>query len=334
MIICLKKEFDKNNLDELKNTLIKKGFTFAHISDDIIRVLGDTTSLDVSFIMAHPCVLRVQRINYPFYLASKEYKQEQSIIKIGNVEIGNKSIALIAGPCAIESEEQIVDIALNVKKIGASVLRGGISKPRTSPYSFQGLQDAGIEAIKSAKHISNLPVVTEIVSIEQIKELYPVVDAFQVGTRNMQNFELLKALGKIDKPIILKRGFSNTIEEWLMAAEYILLQGNKNVILCERGIRTFENYTRFTLDLSSIPLIKQLSHLPIIVDPSHAAGRWDLVESMSLAAIAAGADGLLIEVHNNPQIALSDGYQSLKYDNFKSLVNKAKKVATAIGRKI
>ena len=251
----------------------------------------------------------------------------------GNIVGGNK-LAVMAGPCSVESREQILSIAKDVKKSGATFLRGGAFKPRSSPYSFQGLKEEGLELLKLAKEETGLPIVTEITSMEYLDEYIENVDIIQVGARNMQNYELLKQLGKTRKTILLKRGFSSTIEELLMSAEYIMVEGNHNVILCERGIRTFENYTRNTLDLSAIPAIKKLSHLPVIVDPSHGTGIWWMVEPMSMAAVAAGADGLLIEVHNDPENALCDGIQSIKTDKFASLMKKLKVIAEACGREI
>jgi 3-deoxy-7-phosphoheptulonate synthase len=257
-------------------------------------------------------------------------KGPKKIIKIGDVKIGDKEIVVIAGPCAVEGKYQLFKIAKTVKKFGASILRGGVFKPRTSPYSFQGLGKKGLELLAEVREKIGLPVVTEVMSINEVNLVADYADALQIGARNMQNFPLLREVGKIKKPVILKRGFGCTIEEWLAAAEYILLGGNKNVILCERGIRTFENITRFTLDLSSVPLIKHLTSLPIIVDPSHAAGRADLVEPLALASIAAGADGIMVEVHHNPKNALSDGKQSLTLSQFKSLMEKIKRLKACI----
>ena len=274
-------------------------------------------------------------------MLSENYKRVNRLFHPNNTEIningniiGGKKLAVMAGPCSVESKEQILSIAKDVKISGATFLRGGAFKPRSSPYSFQGLKEEGLELLKLAKSETNLPIVTEITSIEYLDEYIESVDVIQVGARNMQNYELLKKLGKTAKPILLKRGFSSTIEELLMSAEYIMAEGNDNVILCERGIRTFENFTRNTLDLSAIPAIKKLSHLPVIVDPSHATGIWWMVEPLSMAAVAAGADGLLIEVHNDPENALCDGVQSIKTDKFTSLMKKLKLIAEASGREI
>lgn len=266
--------------------------------------------------------------------ANRLYHPDNTEVKVNDVVIGGNKICIMAGPCSVESEEQILEIAKEVKNSGAKFLRGGAFKPRTSPYSFQGLRQEGLELLLHAKKQTNLPIVTEIMSTEYLDEYVENVDIIQVGARNMQNFELLRQLGKTKKPILLKRGLSSTIEELLMSAEYILLEGNENVILCERGIRTFENYTRNTLDLSAIPAIKKLSHLPVIVDPSHSTGRWWMVESMALAAIAAGADGLIIEVHNDPANALCDGNQSIKPEKFHQLMKKLKLISEAVGREI
>ena len=248
--------------------------------------------------------------------------------------MGGKQITVMAGPCSVETREQIIGVAEDVKQMGAAILRGGAFKPRTSPYSFQGLQETGLDLLKEAKAVTGLPIITEIMSADKIERFVEDVDVIQVGARNMQNFELLKELGKTDKPILLKRGLSATIEEWLMSAEYIMAGGNDSVILCERGIRTFENYTRNTLDLSAIPAVKKLSHLPVVVDPSHAAGMWWMVEPLAKAAVAVGADGLIIEVHNDPEHALCDGAQSLKPERFGRLMQDLKIIAGAVGREL
>lgn len=263
----------------------------------------------------------------PFKKASRLYKCENTIVKVENSVVGGSKLGIIAGPCSVESEEQIVEIAKRVKKAGANFLRGGAFKPRTSPYSFQGLELEGLKLLKTAKEETGIPIVTELMSTDYIDEFVENVDVIQIGARNMQNYDLLKQVGRTRKPILLKRGLSATIEEWLMSAEYIMAGGNENVILCERGIRTFETITRNTLDLQAVPVVKRLSHLPIIVDPSHAGGYSYLVEPMAKAAVIAGADGLMIEVHNNPEKALSDGQQSLTPDQFDSLMEKVKKLA-------
>lgn len=337
MIVILNSNIKKEEKENLFSFFDNKNINYKFIEEEksnIIMVLGDTYNLDEQVIKSLPGVAQVVRVTSPYKLASREFHHENTIINIDGVKIGGNDIVIMAGPCSVESESQVNEIASGVKSSGAKVLRGGLYKPRTSPYAFQGLESSGISFLVKAKEKYNMPIISEIMGIDKLDEFIENVDIIQVGARNMQNFELLKALGKTNKPILLKRGLSSTIEEWLMSAEYILSGGNKNVILCERGIRTFEKSTRSTLDLSIIPLIKKLSHLPIVVDPSHATGNWELVESMSLAAIAAGCDGLLIEVHNHPELALSDGGQSLKLKNFEELVKKAKKIAKALGRNI
>jgi 3-deoxy-7-phosphoheptulonate synthase len=266
-------------------------------------------------------------------MASREFKQEPTVVKIGDVMVGDGSIQIIAGPCAIEGRQKFLEIAGMVKEAGATMLRGGAFKPRTSPYSFQGLEKEGLEILAEARQVTGLPVVTEIMDPRMIEMVAQYADVLQVGARNMQNFFLLKELGKIDKPILLKRGPSATIEEWIMAAEYIISSGNSQVIMCERGIRTFETYTRNTLDLSAVPIIKQLTHLPIIVDPSHGTGKWKLVGPMTLAAVGAGCDGIMVEVHQNPTEALSDGPQSLRPETFENLVTQVTSMAAALAGK-
>ncbi len=280
-------------------------------------------------------MVNIENENPRYIKASRKFHQDNTIIKIDNeTVIGDKELMIIAGPCSVESYEQLIEIANRVKKAGAKYLRGGVFKPRTSPYEFQGLGNEGLEILKRVREETGLKIVTEIMSVDDIDLFEKEVDIIQVGSRNMQNFDLLKRLGKVNKPILLKRGLASTIEEWLLAAEYIMNEGNPNVILCERGIRTYETTTRNTLDISAIPLIKKVSHLPIIVDPSHAAGiRW-MIEPLSKAAVAAGADGLIIEVHNNPDKALSDGAQSVTPDMFDNIIKNVKTIATAVGRSI
>jgi len=273
-------------------------------------------------------------VQEPYKRANRMFHPEDSIVDVCGVKVGGKQITVMAGPCSVETREQIIGVAEDVKQMGAAILRGGAFKPRTSPYSFQGLQETGLDLLKEAKAVTGLPIITEIMSADKIERFVEDVDVIQVGARNMQNFELLKELGKTDKPILLKRGLSATIEEWLMSAEYIMAGGNDNVILCERGIRTFENYTRNTLDLSAIPAVKKLSHLPVVVDPSHAAGMWWMVEPLAKAAVAVGADGLIIEVHNDPEHALCDGAQSLKPERFGRLMQDLKIIAGAVGREL
>ncbi len=300
----------------------------------VIGLVGDTTLIDEKKLEGNKIVEKVTKVQEPFKKANRMFHPLNSVYDVLGEKIGGEKIALIAGPCSVESEEQITNIASSVKMCGAGFLRGGAFKPRTSPYSFQGLELQGLELLKLAKKKTGLPIVTEIMSTSMIEKFNEEVDIIQVGARNMQNFDLLKELGKIKKPILLKRGLSATIEELLMSAEYIMAGGNEQVILCERGVRTFENYTRNTLDLSAIPVIKKLSHLPIIIDPSHATGKSWMVEPLSKAAIAAGADGLIIEVHNDPKNAFCDGQQSITPEEYKILVEKLKKIANAVDREI
>ncbi|WP_195924081.1 3-deoxy-7-phosphoheptulonate synthase [Sarcina ventriculi] len=300
----------------------------------VIGLVGDTTLIDEKKLEGNKIVEKITKVQEPFKKANRMFHPLNSVYDVLEQKIGGEKIALIAGPCSVESAEQITNIASSVKMCGAGFLRGGAFKPRTSPYSFQGLELQGLELLKLAKKKTGLPIVTEIMSTSMIEKFNEEVDIIQVGARNMQNFDLLKELGKIKKPILLKRGLSATIEELLMSAEYIMAGGNEQVILCERGVRTFENYTRNTLDLSAIPVIKKLSHLPIIIDPSHATGKSWMVEPLSKAAIAAGADGLIIEVHNDPKNALCDGQQSITPEEYKILVEKLKKIANAVDREI
>jgi 3-deoxy-7-phosphoheptulonate synthase len=257
-----------------------------------------------------------------------------SVIEVGNVEIGGNKVVVMAGPCAVEGRDMTLEIAQRMKRLGVSILRGGAFKPRTSPYSFQGLGLEGLSYLREARELTGLPVISEVLSPGDVERAYEFIDIFQIGSRNAQNYSLLREVGRTDKPVMLKRGMMNTIEEWLMSAEYILAEGNSSVILCERGIRTFERYTRNTLDISAVPVVKRLSHLPVIVDPSHGTGHWRLVEPMAKAAVAAGADGLMIEVHPDPQNALSDGQQSLNYEKFCSFMENLRPVAAAVGRNI
>ena len=302
---------------------------------NVFGLVGDTTVLDEKRIRANPYVENVQRVSEPYKKANRLFHEADSVIDVAGVKVGGKEkIAVIGGPCSVEGKEQVVRIAEKVKAAGGTMLRGGAYKPRTSPYAFQGLGTEGILDLVAAREATGLPIVGELMSEHEIDEFEQYVDLVQIGARNMQNFRLLKAVGKMKKPVLLKRGLANTIEEWIMSAEYIMAGGNENVILCERGIRTFEKYTRNTLDLSVVPIIKEKTHLPIIIDPSHATGDWRYVESMSLAAIAAGADGLIIEVHENPEAAWSDGAQSLKPERFASVIEKGRAIARVIGREM
>ena len=300
----------------------------------LFGVVGDTAAFDMNQLRVYDCIDKVMRVQEPYKRANRMFHPEDSIVDVCGVKVGGKQITVMAGPCSVETREQIIGVAEDVKQMGAAILRGGAFKPRTSPYSFQGLQEIGLDLLKEAKAVTGLPIITEIMSADKIERFVEDVDVIQVGARNMQNFELLKELGKTDKPILLKRGLSATIEEWLMSAEYIMAGGNDSVILCERGIRTFENYTRNTLDLSAIPAVKKLSHLPVVVDPSHAAGMWWMVEPLAKAAVAVGADGLIIEVHNDPEHALCDGAQSLKPERFGRLMQDLKIIAGAVGREL
>ena len=328
MVVILKNDHDKSQLNNLVSWLSSKGIdvhTTVGATQTILGLVGDTTHLDIDLISALDIVEAVRRVQEPYKNANRKFHPQDTVIKVGNVQIGGGSLTLIAGPCSVESEEQICEIAKKVKESGATLLRGGAFKPRTSPYSFQGMRQEGLRLLSLAKKLTGLPIVTEIMDISQLP-LFDDVDVIQVGARNMQNFELLKALGTIRKPVLLKRGLSSTYEELLMSAEYIMAGGNEQVILCERGIRTFESYTRNTLDISAIPVLKQLSHLPVIIDPSHSAGKSELVDPLSCAAVAAGADGLIIEVHNDPPHALCDGPQSIRPEAFDKLAKKLRRV--------
>lgn len=286
----------------------------------ILGLVGDTSKIDPSQIEANENVERLLKVQNPFKLASRHFHPEDTVITVDHLKIGGGNMAIMAGPCSVESEEQLMTIAQAVKRSGAQFLRGGAYKPRTSPYSFQGMGEAGLKLLKKAKEETGMPIVTEVMCQETFDVVAEYADILQIGARNMQNFPLLKKAGRSHRPILLKRGLSATIEEWLMSAEYIMAEGNTRVILCERGIRTFETYTRNTLDISAIPVVKELSHLPVIVDPSHATGKWSTVAPLSKAAIAVGADGLIIEVHHQPEQALSDGAQSLKPERFDNLM--------------
>lgn len=335
MIITLKKTAPEQEVNDLIHNLEDRGLTITRIigeNYDVFGLVGDTASIDERSILANPIVYNVQRVAQPYKLANRMFHPEDTIVDVCGIPVGGKKIVMIAGPCAVEGEQAICSVAGKVLEAGADMLRGGAYKPRTSPYSFQGMGSAGIEALKQAKEQTGLPIVTELMSIDKLDEFVENVDVIQIGARNMQNFDLLKAVGRTNKPVLLKRGLANTIEEWIMAAEYIMSEGNPNVIFCERGIRTFEKYTRNTLDLAVIPIIKERTHLPIIIDPSHATGDWKLVEAQALAAIAAGADGLIIEVHEDPTHAWSDGAQSLKPDKYAQLVQKARAIASVVGR--
>lgn len=336
MIIILKKNAPKNEVDDLCKVIESQNIKINEVKGahtTILGLIGDTHKIDTEAIEAQEIVESVQRVQEPYKGVNRKFHPENTLIDIGNTTIGNVDVAVIAGPCSIETEEQIIDTCMQVKAAGANLLRGGAFKPRTSPYSFQGLGDEGLKLFLKAKKATGLPIVTELMSLAHI-DLFADVDIIQVGARNMQNFEMLKELGKCGKPILLKRGLANTIEELLMSAEYIFAGGNTKIILCERGIRTFETQTRNTLDISAIPVLKALTHLPVVVDPSHATGKYELVEPMSMAAVAAGADGLIIEVHNNPQKALCDGAQSLTPKHFGSCMDKCAQIGSVLGKKV
>ncbi|ETI88237.1 MAG: Phospho-2-dehydro-3-deoxyheptonate aldolase [Clostridium butyricum DORA_1] len=330
MIIVMKSNAKEEEVKKVKDIIESKGL-ITNISKGetnyIVGIIGDTSMIDPKKMQVLKGVDKVMKVQEPFKKANRLFKPEDTVVSVSSSIIGGGRLGVIAGPCSVESEEQIVEIARRVKKAGANFLRGGAFKPRTSPYSFQGLELEGLKLLKTAKQETGLPIVTEIMSTDYIDNFVEDVDVIQIGARNMQNFDLLKQIGKTRKPILLKRGLSSTIEEWLMSAEYIMAGGNEQVILCERGIRTFETITRNTLDLQAVPVVKRLSHLPIIIDPSHAGGFSYLVEPMAKSAVVCGADGLMIEVHNDPENALSDGQQSLTPDEFDILMKKVKAVA-------
>lgn len=339
-IVVLKQDATEEALRHLLKKLESKGLN-AHVSRGtertIVGVIGDTSRIteeEEDSIRVMTGVEDVMRILKPYKLASRDFRREDTLIDVRGSIIGGKRIHVIAGPCAVENKTLITSIAEKVKDAGASFIRGGAFKPRTSPYSFQGLGEEGLRYLADAREMTGLPVVTELMDPRDIEVMVKYADIIQIGARNMQNFRLLLEVGSVKKPVLLKRGLSATIKEWLMSAEYIMSRGNHEVILCERGIRTFETATRNTLDLSAVPLLKQLTHLPIVVDPSHGVGKWDLVSPMAKAAVAAGADGLMVEVHTNPEEAMSDGEQSLKTDAFGKLMEELKPVATAVGREI
>ncbi len=338
MIISTKRGTPPEEIDKIIKGLEAQGVSVTLIRGtdyNVFGLVGDTTKLDEKIIGANPWVDSVTRVAAPYKKANRLFHEEDTVVDVSGVKVGGKEkIVVIGGPCSVEGEDCTIEVAKAVKAAGGAMLRGGAYKPRTSPYAFQGLGTEGIMDMVKAREITGLPIVSELMSEDRIEEFEEYVDLVQIGARNMQNFQLLKAVGKMKKPVLLKRGLANTIEEWIMAAEYIMAGGNENVIFCERGIRTFEKYTRNTLDLSVVPIIKQKTHLPVIIDPSHATGNWQYVESMSLAAIAAGADGLIIEVHPDPEHAWSDGAQSLKPDRFRTVIEKGRAIAQVIGRDI
>ena len=332
MVVVMKPGTAKQDIDALVEKLKKMNLDVGitnGVGCTILGLVGDTTAVDMDKISINPHVERVMRVQEPYKKANRKFHPEDTVVSVGNAKIGGGSFSVIAGPCSVESEAQICEVAEDVKRSGAALLRGGAFKPRTSPYSFQGMGTAGLELLLEAKKKTGLPIVTEIMDPRMAELFEEEVDVVQVGARNMQNFELLKEVGKMSKPILLKRGLSNTYEEWIMSAEYIMAAGNENVILCERGVRTFETYTRNTLDVSAIPAVKQMSHLPVIVDPSHAAGMYWMVEPLALAA---GADGLIIEVHNDPAHAKCDGQQSLTPQKFDALMHKVSAMVDLVGK--
>ena len=333
MIIIMKPDAAENQINEIKKEMSAKGLIIQEIQGEstyMIGLAGDTSRLSPETIMRHECVERVMRVSEPYKLAGRKFHPIDTVVDVGGRKVGGGFFAVMAGPCSVESEEQILSIAQDVKDSGAMFLRGGAFKPRSSPYTFQGLGLDGLELLKVAREMTGLPIVTEIMGSEYIDVFGRDVDIIQIGARNMQNYSLLREVGMTGKPVLIKRGPSNTVDEMLMAAEYVLMSGKSQVILCERGIRTFETATRNTLDLSAIPILKTKSHLPVIADPSHGTGHWELVEPMSLAAVAAGADGLLIEVHNQPEKALCDGEQSITPAKFDKLMKDISKVRKAL----
>lgn len=337
MIVIMKPQATARQTDEVMQMLITSGMQVQMnrgTQCTVLGVLGDTTQVDPDSIELCPGVERVMRVQEPYKKANRKFHPENSVIEVGGVKVGGEALALIAGPCSVENEAQICGIAKEVQASGANLLRGGAFKPRTSPYAFQGMEWEGLELLDKARDQTGMPVVSEMMNPQHMELFCDMVDVIQIGARNMQNFDLLKQVGQTRKPVLLKRGLSATIEEWLMSAEYIMAAGNPNVILCERGIRTFETFTRNTLDLSAIPAVKRLSHLPVVVDPSHASGMSWMVESLALAAIAAGADGLIIEVHDNPAKALCDGPQSITPAQYDALVKKISGLASLMGRKV
>lgn len=338
MIIVMKPTASKESVERVIKCLKAKGLQIDEIvgtQKTVLGLVGDTAAVDEELLQSYNCIEKVMRVQEPYKRASRAFHPEDSVIDVSGVPVGGRKLAVIAGPCSIETPEQITGVAEAVKAAGASMLRGGAFKPRTSPYSFQGLGEKGLDLLCDAAEKTKLPVVTELMSMDKIPLfLEKGVDLIQIGARNMQNFDLLKAVGRLNVPVLLKRGMSATLEEWLMSAEYIMSEGNHNVILCERGIRTFETATRNTLDLSAIPAIKRMSHLPIIVDPSHATGKRWMVESMAMAAVAAGADGIMVEVHNDPEHAWCDGAQSITPAMFADLMGKLRTLAPIVGREL
>ena len=335
MMVIMRKGYTEEELTGILKRLEEvglSGHTIVGVERTVVGVVGQVYPGLADDLETMPGVDDIVPISKPYKLASREFKPDNTAIKVGNVEIGGGRTVIMAGPCAVESEEQLMATAQAVKAAGAHILRGGAFKPRTSPYSFRGLEEEGLQILKAAREETGLPIITEVMTVRDVELVARYADILQVGARNVQNFFLLEEVGRAGKPVLLKRGFASTVEDWLLSAEYIISQGNREVILCERGIRTFETATRNTMDLSAIPLVKRLSHLPVVSDPSHGTGKWYLVESMAMASIAAGADGLLVEVHPNPDRALSDGAESLTFENFRRLMERAKAVSEAMSR--
>lgn len=337
MIVVMKKDVSRTQIEHVKSKVVELGFNAHEITGTertVVACVGSGNRADMETLRILDGVSDLVPIGKPFKLASSEVKKEKTVVSVrdGLVKIGSKKIVVMAGPCSVESEEQIVTTAQAVKQAGATVLRGGAWKPRTSPYDFQGLEEEGLRLLDTARRETGLAIITEVMNPRDIDVVARYSDIMQVGARNVQNFAMLKELGQCGKPVFLKRGLATTIKEWLMSAEYIISSGNPNVILCERGIRTFETATRNTLDLNAVPVLNSLTHLPVIVDPSHGTGIWNFVRPMSSAAIAAGADGVMVEVHPDPEKAWSDGAQSLKFDKFDELMDELKRIASAVGR--
>ncbi|WP_251448669.1 3-deoxy-7-phosphoheptulonate synthase [Vermiculatibacterium agrestimuris] len=335
MVVVMKPGTQQREIDKLVAQFQLQGLQVGitnGVDCTILGLVGDTTAIDIDKISINEHIERVMRVSEPYKRANRKFHPEDTVVKVGAATIGGGSFSVIAGPCSVESEEQIIAVAKDVQASGAALLRGGAFKPRTSPYSFQGMGVGGLDLLLEAKAATGMPIVTELMSPKYCQLFEDKVDIIQIGARNMQNFDLLKEVGKLSKPILLKRGLSNSYEEWIMSAEYIMSEGNENVILCERGIRTFETYTRNTLDVSAIPAVKRMSHLPVVVDPSHSAGMYWMVEPLALAAVAAGADGLLIEVHNDPPHAKCDGQQSLTPEHFDRLMGKVSALTELVGK--
>ena len=335
MVVIMKSGAKQADIQQLASQFQEMGLEvgITHgVGCTILGLVGDTTAVDMDKISIHPWVERVMRVQEPYKKANRKFHPEDTVVQVGKAKIGGGNFSVIAGPCSVESEAQIVEVAGDVKDSGAALLRGGAFKPRTSPYSFQGMGQEGLDLLVEARAATGLPIVSEIMAPRYVDLFEEKVDLVQIGARNMQNFDLLKEVGRMSKPILLKRGLSNSYEEWIMSAEYIMSEGNENVILCERGIRTFETYTRNTLDVSAIPAVKKMSHLPVIVDPSHAAGMSWMVEPLAMAAMAAGADGLIIEVHNDPPHAKCDGQQSLTPEQFDALMKKVETMTAMMGK--